>query len=290
MLTEIEARNLLARAAATIDVPPGAAIPTAHPRRRRWLAPTVAAAVAVLLIAGGAPLLVDGPSPGRGPTTGPAASGNGAPAIQRIPSVFGYDGEAAETMLTERGLKVSREEAYACRVPGRAVRTNPAVGTRFRRGDHVTLFVTELDPRADCAIRLAWEGLAWRLLDFANGRAAAPEFASTVDIYVNGTRSVLSGDEAADADSWGPDSALGLLAAATRHQDPGGGATPLLSVGTGRSSRFLCGGERLPSALADRRSLWLDVALPRDGISVCPLASIYRTSGRIDALVLRAWE
>lgn len=290
MLTETEARDLLARAAATIDVPPGAPLSVAPRRRRRWLAPAVAAAVAVLLIAGGALVLVDGPSPGRAPTTEPAASGDGAADAERIPSVFGYDGEAAETMLAEHGLQVSREEAYNCRLPGRADRTEPAAGTRFRRGDQVTLLVTELDPSADCAIRLAWQGLAWQLLDFANGRGAAPEFASTVDVYVNGTRSVLSGDEAVDADSWNPNPALGLLAAATRQQVRGGGTsiTPLLTVRT-NGSRSLCGGQGLPSSLAGRKSLWLSIALPTDGFSGCTFANVYQTSGRIDAVVVRTW-
>ncbi len=99
--------------------------------------------------------------------------------------------------------------------------------------------------------------MAWQLLDFANGRGAAPEFASTVYVYVNGSRTVLSGDEAADADSWAPDSALGLLAAATRQQVRGGGdtITPLLTVRSDRGSQYVCGGERLPSVLAERRSL-----------------------------------
>lgn len=141
----------------------------------------------------------------QAPTTGPTTPNDVTPAVGGIPSVFGYDANSAEKMLTERRLVVTRKPSYTCLTSGRAVRTKPATGTRFGPGDTVTLFVTEPGPDSACPVP-AEDALAWRLLDFANGRGPAPSFAAEVTVYVDGQLTTLTRDKATDPDSWAPDS------------------------------------------------------------------------------------
>jgi len=288
MLTESEARDLLARAAATIEVPPGAPVAVGTGRPRRTLVPVMAAAAASALIIAAVALMQER-QPGQ--ASGPQVSDTAAPVASGIPSVFAYDADSAEQMLTDAGLVVTRKPSYTCLTPGRAVGTKPATGARFEPGDPVTLFVTEPSP-IDLCIAPAKDALAWQLLDFANGRGLAPRFASEVTVYVNGQRTTLSGEEAADAGTWGPESALSLLATASRQVLREGGGlttTPVLAVHRDDGTRFACGGSGLPDELAGRESLWLTIEIPTDGLWSCTFANLYRTDGQIDAIVVRTW-
>jgi hypothetical protein len=79
MLTESQARELLQRAAATIDVAPTAA-PVMLGPRRNWIAPTVAAAAVLGAVAAGL-LLLDRPGPSSPPIDSPST----APATPATP-------------------------------------------------------------------------------------------------------------------------------------------------------------------------------------------------------------
>jgi hypothetical protein len=288
MLTETEVRDLLARAAATIEVPPGAPITPAADRRRRWLAPVLAGAASVLLVVGGVALVSDGGTHGNVPTPDPATTRN-EPSGAGIPSVFGYDADSAERLLTSAGLVVTRRPSYTCRTSDRAVRTSPTAGNPYQSGASVTLFVTEQPPAARCAVP-PLDALAWQLLDFANGRRPAPAFASEVTVYVDGQRTVLAGEQAANPRTWSTGSALGLLAAASRQKElrEGFTATPVLRVHTDDGTQFACGGQELPTALSGRQSLWLSIEIPTDGPSMsCTFANVFLDEGRVDALVVR---
>lgn len=289
MLTETEVRDLLTRAAATIDVPPGALITPEEDPRRRWLVPAVAAAAAVLLVVGAVALVGNGRTSENvaAPDLGATSS---QPSSAGIPPVFGYDADSAEQLLTDAGLVVTREPSYTCQTSGRAVRTNPAAGRRFELGDSVTLFVTALDPAARC-VRPPLDTLAWQLLDFANGRGPAPAFASEVTVFVDGQRTVLTSQQAADPRTWSSNSALGLLAAASRQEGERRDnviATPVMRVHTDDGTQFVCGGQELPMELAGRQSLWFSIEIPTDGFSLsCTFANVFRDQGQIYALVVR---
>jgi hypothetical protein len=286
MLTETEARELLARAAATIDVAasdPDLVSPT---QRRRWLVPLIAAAATVAVIVAGVALTRNSSNSDAPPATGPGPTlrhPNQAPG--RIPSVFAYDAHSAERMLADRGLTVTTKPSLTCATSGRAVRTNPAAGTRFAPGDSVRLFVTT-DATLDCG-RAALDSLAWQVLDFANHRGPAPAFASEVSVYVDNKLTTMTGAEAADPNMWGPGTALDLLAASTRQvmRDNGAVITPYLTVGSGIP--FACGGESLPSGLTRQQSVWFTVEFPLPGvIGPCTVGQIYQSDGRIHALVV----
>jgi hypothetical protein len=287
MLTETEARELLAIAAATIEVKPGPPVTlTTGARVRRWL-PALAAAAAVVLVVAGAAVLLDQPSESRAAPTNPPDPA--VPQDGRIPSVFAYSGSAAEDMLTERGLVVTTKTTPTCGETGRAVRTEPDTGTRFEVGDPVTLVVTEMSATAFC-VPPHDEALAWQLLDFANDRGPAPWFAPDVAVYLNGEQTTLSRVEATDRSTWPSSSALDALAVATRQEAHRQGftATPTLMTGRDNGTRFACGGLGLPSELAGRTSLWLSIELPTDGFfGACTVANVYRTEGQVDAIVVR---
>lgn len=282
MLTETQARELLAQAAATIDVPPGEPFGLAEHKRRRGPLPILAAvALVVAIVAGGTALWKqEHPSGVAGRSDTQAAEG--------IPSVFAYDTASAKKMLSDAGLAVTITPMPDCGPAGRAVRTRPTTGTPFEPGSPVNLFVTAPHPLASC-LDPANETLAWQLLDFANGRGPAPRFAPEVSVYVDGGRTTLSGDEAADLDNWTPDSALGVLAAATRQEQQVNGhiATPELSIDApSLATVSSCGDEGLPRELAGRQSIGISIVIPMDGVTLdCDAAYVYRTEGQIDAIV-----
>ncbi len=215
MLTESEARDLLAKAANTVEVAAGAPIEKAP--RTIW--PMLAAAAAVAAIVGTTAVVVGNTSDDAGPPAVEPTTTTAPPkpvlAPDQIPSVLAYDEDSATRLLQSSGLRVTTKPDYRCGTTGRATKTNPAVGARFQPGDAVTLYVTQVPPNARCA-EPANEDFAWRFLDFANGRGPAPAFAEEVTLYVDGIPKTLTGAEAADPASWGSGSALESLAADSR--------------------------------------------------------------------------
>jgi hypothetical protein len=287
MLTETEARELLARAAATIDVTAADPDLVSPARRRRWVVPLIAAAATVAVIVTGVALTRDSSTSDAPPATGPGPTLRHHPNQfpGRIPSVFAFDAPSAERLLANRGLTVTTRPSYTCDTAGRAVRTNPAAGTRFAPGDSVRLFVTA-QGTLDCG-RAALGSVAWQVLDFANHRGPAPAFASEVSVYVDDKLTTMTAIEAADPDTWGPGTALGLLAASTRQvmRENGAVITPYLTVGTGIPSA--CGGESLPSGLTRQQATWFAVEFPWPGVNgPCTIGQIYQSNGRIHALVV----
>jgi PASTA domain len=284
MLTESETRDLLAKAANTVEVAPGQ--PIEKTPRTIW--PVLAAAAAVVAIVGTSAALVGRTSDHTGPPavdpTTAATSPRTVLAADQIPSVFAYDADSAMRLLQSSGLRVTRKPDYRCGTTGRATKTKPAVGTRFRPGDAVTLFVTQIPPNARC-VEPAAQDAAWEFLDFANGRGPAPAFAQEVTFYVDGERTgTLTAAEAADPANWGGTSAISEIREQTQvlQQANGFWATPTLSA-RGRGPKE---GSAVPASVGDRPALRLSVDVPTDGIFHVPLTvDLYRTDGRIDTVV-----
>lgn len=208
MLTETEARELLARAALTVDVAPMSR-PAPVPRRsRRWVAIGAAAATAAVL--GGVTFVAvshGGPDRplARQPSPSVTSSAGTALGADQVPSVFGYDARSAQAMLEAAGLTVTvkHRKLYCTGDDGRALATAPAVGTTYSVGDPVTLIVGQnqtvpcpSSPRPD---RRAF---AWALLDFANGRGTTLTRTSRVTLSVNGRSTVVSGAAFDDPARW----------------------------------------------------------------------------------------
>ena len=278
MITETEARELLARAAETIEVPPSAPLVLAPPKRPRWIAP-VAAAAAIAAAVGAGVVLVhhqdrpDQPGPvAPTPTLDPYAG--------HIPPVFSYDGTAAQRMLENRGLVVGRKVVTNhCEAPGRALRTVPDVGFPVSPGDRITLYVSGPLVNACNPPTL----LAWRILDFANGRGPEPSLAEGAEFYVNGERSSLA-------------TIAEFLV--RRNASLLNAGTPVLQARYLKSpqpcSYFDSDGKQVnppfPQKFVGRRSYWMDVVVPMDGIDfTCHSTNVFvNADGAIDAIVVDA--
>lgn len=168
-----------------------------RPGRRRW---PVAVALAAVLVAVCAGVVITRPDPL------PTEDLRG----DQVPSLFGYDGKRAEQLLEDRGLDVTTLPFRSCEVMNRVVGSDPPAGTPYDRGDSITVY-TALPADVVCLTDYQDRVTAWRLLDFANGRGPAPEFADRVLVYPgDGPTLSLSREEAADPGSW---TATGVLQA-----------------------------------------------------------------------------
>jgi hypothetical protein len=288
MLTESEVRDLLAKAAASIDVPADTPVlPGAVRRHRGWLMPVVAACCVGAVIAAGL-LVARAGHPDGVPSTRPPDNPDSR---HVIPTVAGLDRLTATRVLTAHGLRVTTESMPTCLPSGRAVRTRPANGSAFDPGGTVTLFVTRpAKPATSCADPEA--APIWQLLDYANGLGPAPRFALEVTVYADGRRTVMTGAAAARRTSWPVGSALALMAIAGRVEEHPGTDAPTPFLRFSRDDGTVCGGRRLPQQLSARPSQWFSFTPPpSDFISpACTFTNIYRTGGDIDALVVRQWR
>ncbi|QIK67688.1 hypothetical protein G7072_16225 [Nocardioides sp. HDW12B] len=203
MLTENDARALLAQAADTIEVGPAA--PVDPVRRRAW--PLLVAAVGVLVagvgVWAGVAALDDDATPD--PAVDPAQIEPGT-----VPSVFGHQREEATRILTDAGLEVRVVERPACHPQGQALGTLPGTGVRMEPGSVVTLQVADFDAAGFCAPELT---LPWQLLGLATGELDSPSLLSgPLTAYVDGERREVP--DASDPAAWGSPSALEALRAA----------------------------------------------------------------------------
>jgi hypothetical protein len=292
MLTENEARDLLTAAARTIHVEAAEPIMVLAKRPPRW--PVLAAAAAILAVVATSVALAQ--RTGDPQPVGPVVDIPRADfqpysselAANQIPSVFGYDADSARSTLQGLGLNVKvATEAVPCTEPGgRALRTEPEVGTRFSPGAVVNLFVGKT-PTAPCpANGDLW--IAWQLLDFANGRGPAPDFADRVLVSANAETSAITGSEAADPLNWVDGTPLGVLRQESRAvQNFGGGVfqTPFLRI-TPTHPRFPCrpAGAGMPT----QGGLSIVIEFNTDRLSfACPAVDVFRTNGQITAIALR---
>lgn len=270
MITENEARELLARAAGTIEEPSGE-LDLQVPQMSRWVAPMIAAAAIAAAVATGVVLVHDGDRHDR---PGPVAP-TPMPMPDRfkgaVPPVFAYDSDSAQKLLEDRGLRVQiTVVTNKCEVPDRALRTRPAVGFPVTPGDTVTLYVT--GPLVNACSSPAT--LAWRILDFANGRGPEPRLAADAEFYLNGRRTTLIRvAEVLARETWYAENAGGAFLQVRRLNAP----RPCSSS----PSSF-------PAGFASRRTYWMDLVVPMDGIDfTCHASNIFlNASGEIDGIVL----
>lgn len=201
-LSESDARALLERAAATIDVEPAAPVTLTglpEPRARHWPA-AVAAAAAVLLVVTGAVLINRHRASAPDTTvTGPVVEHAYHYGRHRMPSLFGYTSAEAERLLEARGLRVRvAMEPTICNVPGQVLRADPPQGDPVSKGTVVHLSVAmdgnqTLPPPhgGTCGGEPGWRKV-WGLIRFARGLGPAPAFADTVTARVRSDTTVLS--------------------------------------------------------------------------------------------------
>lgn len=170
-LSEDQARNLLARAAATVGVDETAPMTLTglpEPRHRRWS--VVAAAAGVVLVVGGGYLMAervrDDPAPSA------ARDRDRARVVvhdDRVPGLIGYTEGEATARLRARGLEVQvRHQADGCNVPGIVTGSTPPAGTSVRPGDTVTVRVVAERQVGDCVGEVPWDAV-WAVVRSARG-------------------------------------------------------------------------------------------------------------------------
>ncbi|PWN03148.1 hypothetical protein DJ010_08470 [Nocardioides silvaticus] len=178
--TEDDARALLARAAATIDVDDSAPMMLTglpEPRHRRW--PVLAAAAAVVLAIGGG-LLVAQQLGGDDTVPAPTAESDGPsdvagpPTDDVLPSLLGYTEEEAIELLQDRGNPISVHVAPdGCNAAGIVTGTRPAGGALAPPGEPVTITVVGEQQVVDCVGEPPWDRI-WGVVRSAQGLDVAP--------------------------------------------------------------------------------------------------------------------
>jgi hypothetical protein len=269
-----QARALLQLAAETVEVQPTGPI-SADPPARRW--PWAAAAAGAVLLATSAYVLTRPAAPPK----------DDALDADQIPSLFGYTQDEATSLLETRGLKVTLTSAQACEPVGRVLDSKPPTGSRFQRGESVTVFVAS-PGGSDCEAQFGARSDAWRFIDYATGRGPAPDFHDHVYLVINGGVPVsVTAAQARASASWGDLSAMSELREAVQQvvfQPDGSYDTPDLDVTTRIPAAGVCGVRR-PSGAGTRTALELVVRV--SGSERCPLTvDLYRTGDGIDAIVL----
>ncbi len=270
----LAARELMMVAADTVPPPPGDAI-VRPARRARWPAVAAVAVAAVALTAAAV-----------------AASNDPEPVLDddQVPSLFGYDADAARALLSERGLRVEQRRTRTCEVVETVVGSEPPTGARFEPGDTVTIW-TAVPSDPFCMARYPARLDAWKFLHWAAGRGPAPEFADAVDVVVDDSDPVtLTGDQAVDRERWGDPGVLTLLSAALEevYAVPGTTAyrTPRLDAQLTEPPLTNCGVSR-PASTGAEQALSLSLSLQQAGPEDCPVTlDLYRFEGAIDTVVL----
>lgn len=182
--TEDEARSLLARAAATIEVDETAPMTLAgppEPRPRRW--PMLAAAAGVVLAIGGGFLVAQqlGDDPQPVPVIEESEADDPTPDGRehvldgdQLPSLIGYTEDEAIALLQQRGYPVEvRVVPDGCDVAGIVINTRPPVGARMEPGDPATLRVVGEQDVIDCVGEVPWS-IVWDVVRSARGLEQPP--------------------------------------------------------------------------------------------------------------------
>ena len=251
--------------------------PPPAPRRRR--APRLLA-LAAALVAVGVGVALTRPDP---PSTDTLHD-------DQVPSLFGYDGATAQALLEDDGLVVTLEPRRACEVLDRVLGSIPPAGAPYQPGDDIVVY-TALPADIDCLSDYTDRETAWRMLDFANGRGAAPDFADRVFVYVAGSPAtvVLSGAEAADPASWRATRVLTALRDASAEvalvdERPLTYSLPAIRVTAATDGLGRCGVPD-PSVAGDADAFAVLIRPP--GRSGCGVRlELYRDAGRIEAVAL----
>jgi hypothetical protein len=250
--------------------------PAPRPRRARW--PLVAIAATLLVAAGVAVAVTTRDTHDR--------PGDSLRADQ-VPSLFGYDVAAAQSMLSQRGLDVTLKPFRACEVQDRVVGTDPPTGATYSPGDPITVY-TSVPADITCLTNYQDIAAAWQFLDFANDRGAAPAFSDRVIVYYSdGPGTIVR--HAEDPARWEGTRVLSAVRQASDRvalvdDDPLTYAVPSLQVTPAPATTNGCGSA--PDVAGPEQALSMVIGAPADRTS-CPVrVDLYRNRGLIEAVVL----
>lgn len=218
MLPDSTAKDLLARAADTVEVTPssGRALVASAQRstNRRWVVAVGAAAVTAVVVAGVA--VAGGPDTRRVPAPPPVASSSPAPTPSDapgdrvvVPVLVKYTEEEAVQRVREWGLVAEvAHRSLPCRPVGAVVDQDPRATTKVAAGSTVTIVVADRSSeQADCPRGVAFDDdfrVARGLYDFSRGiGGASGPWSPRVTLAVEDTvRTSLTERQADERDRW----------------------------------------------------------------------------------------
>jgi hypothetical protein len=205
------------------------------------------------------------------------------PPTHPVPSLFGYEASAAESLLEEQGYEVVLEPAQVCDPVGQVLGTWPRAGEPVKQGGRVTVY-TAVPAGFFGAVHYLDRQDAWEFVAFALG-GPAPRFTDTVHVVVDASEPAeLTGGDAERQARWG--GVLQLVVHAARSTAETGTRMPQLTVTSGTPPRATCGVPR-PGVAGRRSVLRLQIDPRRYGDeSGCPLTiDLYRVDRVIDSVV-----
>jgi hypothetical protein len=205
------------------------------------------------------------------------------PPTSPVPSLFGYDAVAAESLLEDQGYDVVLETSQVCEPVGQVLGSWPRAGEPVREGARVTVY-TAVPAGFFCAAHYLDRQDAWEFVKFALG-GPAPTFTDTVHVVVDGSEPAeLTGGNAERQARWG--GTLRMVVDAARATAETGTRMPELTVTSGTPPRVTCGVPR-PAVAGRRPVLRLQIDPRRYGDeSGCPLTiDLYRVDRVIDSVV-----
>lgn len=159
------------------------------------------------------------------------------PPMSPVPSLFGYDAAAAETLLEAKGYDVLLEPIQVCEPVGQVLGSWPRAGEPVKQGARVTVY-TAVPSGFFCPVHYLDREDAWEFVRFALG-GPAPSLADTVEVALAADEPVtLTGPDVARHASWG--GTLQLLVDAARTPTDPGTQTARLTVSSDTPPRTTC--------------------------------------------------
>jgi hypothetical protein len=160
------------------------------------------------------------------------------PAPERVPSLFGLDGDQARARLEAQGFEADVRPVRACEPVGLVVGSDPVSGALLADGGTVTVR-TAVPSGTSCEAIFFDRSDAWAFVRFAMGVGEAPEFAQTVHVVVDRSEdATLTHADAVRRARWG-----GVL---DRFRTAAQTGDPALEVTSGVPPESTCGVPRPP--------------------------------------------
>jgi hypothetical protein len=238
---------------------------TGTPERRSRTGPIVAIAIVGVAVAVGVALTY-------------------RPPPESMPSLFALEGDQAQRLLQGQGYDVLLRPARSCEPPGLVVGSDPPSGGPVSKGETVTVRTSVLSG-SQCEPAYPARSAAWTFIQFALGRAPAPQLAGTVRLLVSGSiPRTLIGNEVAFAAGWGE--AFDLIAKAARQTSGTDSGMPVLRSAFAVPPAVWCGIPR-PEETGFRTAVRFQIdPVPGDD-NHCPLTvDLFRTEQGIDTVVV----
>ena len=151
------------------------------------------------------------------------------------------------------------------------------------------LGASRFDGNAYCGPPHRFEEDALALLDLARFGEGGPEFASSVDVWLDGELvRTLNAEQAGDPAEWGDPSPLTRMLAALEVMMRANGrlVSPTVWSSMDRGDQFACGPSDPPAPLSGRKSTVVSIGHNTDGrLTQCHWVRIYRNQeGQVDAV------